>query len=150
MDILLQKTGKPDDVISIRRKGHASYTVNIKNHTENYIGEGVLQEYEVKDYMELLYLSVLEDEQGPDYVQINFPFFPAMIRNVKKDRESYYEFGYDFPFLHIFADMIYTSLQSETWPTRLGTFTNSEEKPVVATSVRPPTWSDDCDSTTDY
>ena len=150
MDVIFQKTGHPDDVISIRRKGCASYTVKIKNHTEDYISEGVLQEYEVKDYMELLYLSVLEDEQGPEYIQINFPFFPAMIRNVNKDRASYEEFGYDFPFLHTFADMISTSLQAETWPTRLGTYTNSEEKPVAATSVRPPTWSDDYDSTTDY
>jgi hypothetical protein len=149
MDILFQKTGRPDDVISVRRKGRTSYTIKIKSHSEDYISEGVLQEYEVQDYMELLYLSMLEDEQGPEYVQINFPFFPAIIRNVKKDRESYYEFGYDFSFLHTFADMISTSLQAETWPTRLGTYTNSEEKAVEATSVLPPTWSDDCDSTTD-
>jgi hypothetical protein len=29
MDFLFQKTGKPDDVISIRRKGRASYTVKV-------------------------------------------------------------------------------------------------------------------------
>ena len=69
MDFIFQRTGAPDDTILIRRKGRASYTIKIANHTEDYFGEGSLHEYELKDYIELLYLSLLEDAQHYEYLQ---------------------------------------------------------------------------------
>lgn len=152
MDFIFQRTGAPDDTILIRRKGRASYTIKIANHTEDYFAEGVLHEYELKDYIELLYLSSLEDVQPYDYLQISFPYFPAILRNIKQDRKSYEEWGYDFPFLNTFADMISACLQAETWPSRTknGGSIDSEEKPVVATSAQRQTWSEDFDSTTEH
>ena len=117
MDFIFQKGTNPDDVISLRRRDSNSYTVVVKNTTEGYTSTSVLQDYEVKQYLEVLYLSALEDERPYEYVQMNFPNLPGLLRNLQSDRYEYSYLGYDFSFLDTFAYMITTSLQLEEWPT---------------------------------
>ena len=95
-----------------------------------YTSEGVLQDYEIKEYLELLYLSALEDSAPYDFIQMNFPFFPGILRNVACDRAQYAAEEYDFAFLDTFAALITRTLQVEEWPTVHGSSTNSEETPV--------------------
>jgi hypothetical protein len=116
MDFIFQKGSNPDDIISIRRRDDTSYTVKVKNQTEFYTSEGVLQDYEVKEYVELLYLSTLEDEKPYEFIQMNFPHFPAILRNLSRDRLQYAAEGYNFAFLDTFAGLIKRSLQVEEWP----------------------------------
>ena len=117
MDFIFQKGSTPDDVISLRRCDKNSYTVVVKNTTEGYTSTSVLQDYEVKAYLEVLYLSILEDDRPYEYVQMNFPNLPGILRNLQSDRYEYTQLGYEFPFLDTFAFMITTSLQLEEWPT---------------------------------
>ena len=121
MDFIFQKGSNLDDIISIRRRDRTSYTVKVKNQTESYTSEGVLQDYEVKEYIELLYLSTLEDDKPYDYVQMNFPHFPAILRNVSRDRQQYAAEGYAFAFLDTFSDLITRALRVEEWPTVIDT-----------------------------
>jgi hypothetical protein len=127
MEFIFQKGSNPDDSFHIRRRDRTSYIVRIKNKTEMYTSEGVLQDYEIKEYLELLYLSALEDHKPYDFIQMNFPFFPGILRNLSDDRVQYAVEGYDFAFLDTFAALINRSLQVEEWPTVHGSSTNSEE-----------------------
>jgi hypothetical protein len=120
MDFIFQKTSKPDDVVSIRIRDATSYTLSIKNRTEGYSSEGILQDYEVKQYIELLYLSALYDDKGYDDLQINFPTFPAIMRNLKNDSFDYACVGDRFPFLSLFSTLITFSLKLEEWPVQVG------------------------------
>lgn len=126
MDFIFQKGSNSDDIISIRRRDRTSYIVRNRNRTESYTSEGVLQDYEVKEYIELLYLSTLEDEKPYDYIQMNFPHFPAILRNVSRDRVQFGAEGYNFAFLDTFAGLITRALQTEEWPTVIDT-----DKPAV-------------------
>lgn len=124
MDFIFQKTSNPDDVISIRIRDATSYTLSIKNRTEEFFSEGVLQDYEVKQYIELLYLSALHDDHRYDHLQINFPTFPAIMRNLKNDSLDYACVGDQFPFLSVFSTLITFSLKLEEWPVRVGAYTS--------------------------
>jgi hypothetical protein len=127
MEFIFQKGSNPDDSFHIRRRDRTSYIVRIRNRTEDYTSEGVLQDYEIKEYVELLYLSALEDHKPYDFVQMNFPFFPGILRNLAHDRVQYAAEGYDFSFLETFAALITRTLQVEEWPAVHGSSTNSEE-----------------------
>jgi hypothetical protein len=124
MDFIFQKRSKLDDIISIRIRDATSYTLIIKNNTENFFCEGVLQDYEVKQYIELLYLSALHDDQSYDDLQINFPTFPAIMRNLKNDSFDYGCVGDQFPFLNVFSTLLTFTLQLEEWPVRVGAYTS--------------------------
>jgi hypothetical protein len=117
MEFIFQKGSAPDDIITIRRRNRTSYIVRTRNNTESYTSEGILQDYEIKDYVELLYLSALEDDSPYDCVQMNFPHFPGMIRTLSKDRLQYAAERYEFSFLETFSALITRSLQTEDWPT---------------------------------
>ena len=81
--ITLQKSQCEDDVLKITPSSDASgFNVKFVQKTINLVTHLYVEEDEITNYMYHFFQSVALDERGCEYVQIDCPGFPSVIKGV--------------------------------------------------------------------
>jgi hypothetical protein len=81
--VILQKSGCEDDVLTLTPSPDASgFDVKFVQNTINLITRLYVEEDEITNYMYHFFQSLALDERGYEYVQIDCPGFPSVIKGV--------------------------------------------------------------------
>ena len=81
--VILQKSDCEDDVLTLTPSPDASgFDVKFVQNTINLITRLYVEEDEITNYMYHFFQSLALDERGYEYVQIDCPGFPSVIKGV--------------------------------------------------------------------